>query len=161
MIAVIVIVIILIVVFVNRNTIMEYTTNTWKRITGRTNHSLDDQLREELKLSDISENEVSSVEVHYKYRLNNSPLNRIVVVVADENSNAYMNNKQLRDELRNSGGVRSVVGYSVANSGNEMVRVIRTKNNTAEDPKVYIGSKEVPRVEEITETRGGDILDDI
>ena len=41
-----------------------------------------------------------------------------------------------------------------------MVRVVRTKNNTAEDPKVYIGSKEVSRVEEIIEMKG-DILDDI
>lgn len=110
---------------------------------GRTNE-LNESVRTQLGLVDVNELSIDGIESHYKYRIENAGENRLVIVIVDARSNAYMNEKFLKQVLEEREGTRSIVGFSNANSGQETVRVVRSKDNASPDPRVYIATAKQP-----------------
>lgn len=102
------------------------------------------ETRTKLGLTSIDELKIMTTEMHYRYRIDNASHNRIVIVMINDGSNVYMNDRYLTDVLSSENGTTSMLGYSIANSGAESICVIRTALDTKDEPRVYIGSGRQP-----------------
>lgn len=120
---------------------------------------LSEDVIKSLSLGNVIEVDIGSIETHYKYRIESAGHNRAIIIVVDEKSNAYLNDKHIDKFLKKEDGVCSLVGLSKANSGTELVRVIRSHCTDGKNPRVYIGSKK--KIEPVKPVSYDDYLDGI
>lgn len=97
-------------------------------------------------------------EMRYRYQLHNAGINRVVIVVTSKDANVFMNQQLLNEILETTANNKSIVGYSNANSGTEVVEVIGDSKLT--EPRVYISSNsDTQKVVDVTDNV--DLLQDI